>query len=388
MKVRRLLVAFVLLFGTLGMSAAERRVSLIRTPGEGIQPQAAMDDHGVLHLIYFRGDAAGGDVFYVRRNPGQTTFSQPVFSQPMQVNSQAGSVIATGTVRGAHLAVGKNGRVHVAWMGSNRARPRGPGDATPMLYARMNGAGTAFEPQRNVMQFAEGLDGGGSVAADEAGNVFVAWHGRGSIPGEENRRVWMAVSRDEGQTFLREGEASPEPAGACGCCGMRAFADHRGGLYMLYRAATQRVDRDMCLLVSKDGGKSFRQERIHKWKIEACPMSTASIVRDQHGVLVSWETQGQVYYANATEDSGVSQAVAAPGESGSRKHPVVASNSRGETILVWTEGTKWNQGGSLAWQVFDAAGRPLGEKGQVPGIPAWSLAAVYPRADGGFEIIY
>ena len=37
--------------------------------------------------------------------------------------------------------------------------------------------GSAFEPQRNVMQFAEGLDGGGSVAADVQGNVYVAWHG-------------------------------------------------------------------------------------------------------------------------------------------------------------------------------------------------------------------
>src|SRR5947209_16049514 len=32
------------------------------------------------------------------------------FSTPLQVNSRAGSAIAVGNIRGAHLALGKNGR--------------------------------------------------------------------------------------------------------------------------------------------------------------------------------------------------------------------------------------------------------------------------------------
>ena len=39
----------------------------------------------------------------------------------------------------------------------------------------------------------------------------------------------------------------------------------------------------------------------------------------------------------------------APGQSGNRKHPVITSNTKGEMILVWTEGTGWKRGGSLAW---------------------------------------
>jgi hypothetical protein len=52
-----------------------------------------------------------------------------------------------------------------------------------MLYARLNDGRTAFEAQRNVMQFAAGLDGGGTVAADSQGRVFVAWHGQWLIRG-------------------------------------------------------------------------------------------------------------------------------------------------------------------------------------------------------------
>src|SRR5207244_1701344 len=104
-------------------------------------------------------------------------------------------------------SVGKGGRVHVSWNGSKSAEPRGPDKGAPMLYARLNDDRTAFEPQRNVMQFSGGLDGGGSVAADQKGNVYVAWHGKGSTEGEAHRRVWMARSTDEGKSFAREAAA-------------------------------------------------------------------------------------------------------------------------------------------------------------------------------------
>ena len=36
---------------------------MIRTPDGGIQPQAVMDEQGVIHLVYFKGDPARGDLF-------------------------------------------------------------------------------------------------------------------------------------------------------------------------------------------------------------------------------------------------------------------------------------------------------------------------------------
>ena len=83
-------------------------VTLMRTPDGGIQPQVAVDAKGVLHLIYFKGSPEAGDIFYVRRDPGATSFSRP-----LRVNTVPGSAVAIGSVRGAQLAVGKGGRVHV-----------------------------------------------------------------------------------------------------------------------------------------------------------------------------------------------------------------------------------------------------------------------------------
>jgi hypothetical protein len=186
----------------------------------------------------------------------------------MRVNSQPGSAIAAGTIRGAQIALGKAGRVHVAWNGSGRAIPKGPGGGAPMLYARLNDAGTAFEPQRNLMRLTRDLDGGGSIAADGAGNVYVAWHAHERAgQNEQGRRLWVARSRDEGKSFAREAPAFAQRTGACACCGTRAFADSGGALYVLYRSASTNVDRDMYLLVSRDRGDTFSGERIDPWKV-------------------------------------------------------------------------------------------------------------------------
>ncbi|HXG08707.1 MAG TPA: sialidase family protein [Gemmataceae bacterium] len=378
-------LAILLLFGAAAEAGESGKVTLLRVPDNGIQPQVAGDDKGTIHLVYFRGEARNGDLFYVRSSDGGSTFSRP-----LRVNSQPGSAIAVGNIRGAHLAVGKNGRVHVAWMGSSLAEPRGPDGSAPMLYTRLNDDGTAFEPQRNMIQFAAGLDGGGSVAADEVGNVYVTWHApEPGTKGEGNRRVWVARSTDEGRTFAREKPASAEATGVCGCCGMKALSTRNGVVYLLYRSAAEEVNRDTYLLTSRDRGGSFRSDRLHPWQVATCPMSSFALTEGSAGILAAWETAGQVYFARIDPSTGRrSEPAAVPGTGKSRKHPVLAGNDRGETILVWTEGMGWNRGGAVAWQVFDKDGRPTAERGRAAGVPTWSLVAVFARPDGGFTVVY
>ncbi len=368
-----------------GSPESATRVSVRRVPHRGIQPQVVVDDKGVVHLIYYRGDPAAGDLFYVRSTDGGTTFSSPI-----RVNRQPGSAIAIGNIRGAHLALGRNGRVHVAWNGSAKARPRGPRQATPMLYTRLTDDGTAFEPERNVIQSAFGLDGGGSVAADQAGNVYVTWHAPvPGMTGEENRRVWVAHSADDGKTFAAEKLASPDAIGVCGCCGMRAFADHRGDVYLFYRSVTVGIHRDMYLLRSTPKGTDFQQDKVQEWTTGTCPMSSEAFCESAGKVLAAWETEGQVFFARIDPATGKrSPPIAAPGSTRGRKHPVVAANARGATLLAWTEGMGWNQGGSLAWQVYDRDGTPTEVKGRAEGVPTWSLIAAFARADGSFVILY
>jgi hypothetical protein len=173
-------------------------------------------------------------------------------------------------------------------------------------------------------------------------------------------------------------------------CGLRAFADSKGRVYALYRGATDVTQRDMYSLVSTDKGESFQSADIDPWPINTCPMSSEVFAEGPHGRVVgAWDTKGQVYFADIDPKTGKrSTPVAAPGSAHARKHPAVAVNGKGETILVWTDGMGWNRGGSLAWQVYDKAGKPTDMRGHAPGVPVWSLVAVFVRPDGRFAIVY
>ncbi|MGE4181609.1 MAG: hypothetical protein AB7J34_17440 [Limisphaerales bacterium] len=353
-------------------------------PDGGIQPQLASDDKGTLHLLYFKGDAAGGDLFYARKSPGEAGFGRS-----MRVNGRPGSAMAMGTIRGGQLAVGENGRVHVAW---NGPPPKG-GDhmLAPMLYTRLKDDGSAFEPERDVITKARGLDGGGSVAADGLGNVFVTWHAPkpGNTQGEPGRAVFVVHSQDSGRSFAPERLAIEQATGACGCCGMKTFADDRGNLFISYRGALETGYRDQLLLVAREGGLDFQVALTHPWKVAACPMSSTSFTKTVDSVLAAWETAGQVYWSRFSPGAQQPTSPASPPTVGRNpKHPVAVGNSRGEVLLVWTEGTGWARGGDVAWQRFDTAGKPVRGKDHVSGLPTWSMATAVTTRDDQFVVVY
>jgi len=367
-------------------------ITVHRVPRGGIQPELATGRDGAIHLVYFTGTPSGGDLFYLSSADGGATFSSPV-----RVNSQPGSAVASGTIRGAQIAVGSDGRLHVAWNGSDGALPRGlPNPKTgkagsPMLYTRSNAQRTGFEPQRNLMTHTYNLDGGGSLAADDDGAVYVTWHGNDvkGADGEPARRVWLARSSDGGVSFAPESPAWTEPTGACGCCGMRLFAAGQGRLHLLYRSATAQINRDIFALLSTDHGRTFRGARVHEWDINACPMTSMSLAASGKRVLGAWETDGQVFFKDLEGPPGAApQSPAGGGPESRRKHPRLAFAKDGTMLLAWTEGTAFNKGGSLAWQLYDAAGVPSGARGARPDVPASSVGAVARRAAGGFAVFY
>lgn len=365
-------------------SSAPGQVRIERLPEGTLQPQVRATADGTLHMIYFRGEAGAGDIFYARQAANETEFSQAV-----RVNSQAGSAVAVGTVRGPRMALGRDGRVHVAWVGSSAAAPKAPDDAVPVLYSRINDDGTAFEPQRNIIRHAVGVDGGAAVAADARGRVYVVWHAQGEQPGEANRRVYVAVSGDDGQSFTDEVPASADDMGACACCGIEAHVDAGGNLHILYRAAADGTHRGTWLLSSDDGAGSFTAKELAPWRINGCPMSTGAFSGTHDRFAFAWETRQRISFA--TIESGRPQQggpYRATGLQADQKHPALAVSPRGFTLLVWAEGTAWASGGTVAWQVYDPDGQPADERGSADGLPAWSRPAAWVQPDGSFVICY
>ena len=153
-----LLLSLFLVHPALGTEGVRAKVEILRTANGGIQPQAAIDADGTLHLIYFKGAAKGGNVFYIKRDADLSTWSDPI-----RVNSEKGSARRNGAISHAQLALGKDDRIHVTWF--NMRPPK-------YFYSASRDDGQGFEPQRNlVTEHAEGVEAGASIAADGRGNV-------------------------------------------------------------------------------------------------------------------------------------------------------------------------------------------------------------------------
>lgn len=355
-------------------------VELLALPDGGIQPQAIVDANDVLHVLFFSGTAAAGDLFYVKKPPGATGFSAPT-----RVNSEAGSAIATGSVRGGQIALGRNGWVHVVWNASHPIDRDGE-KVTPMWYAQLSPTKNAFDPQRPIGTHTRHLDGGGSVAADGTGRVYVSWHAAGPVDGETRRSVYVATSRDDGAKFEAE-RAIVEAGGVCGCCGLRSLVDARGRLQILYRAAGDGIHRD-ATWVTVDGSEPIKPTTLHPWELTACPMTTFAMTNDGDRIAAAWETDKQIFSSTLDPARMQFTAVIAMAGNGSRRHPSLAVNAAGYRLITWTEGTAWARGGTFAWALQDRGGTTRTSEANAGPVPVWGLVAAVARRDGSFVVVH
>jgi hypothetical protein len=371
------LSAGALSFRAAGTSAP--RVGLMRLPQGGIQPQAVMDERQVLHVLYFKGAPSGGDLYYIRRPPDAGGFSTPV-----RVNSVPASALATGSVRGGQLSVGANGRPHVAWYGAQEIDVAGS-KRRPVWYTRLASDSLMFEPQVNLAAASQGIDGA-TVAAGGEGNVYVAWHGQGPQEGDAHRTVYVARSVDQGAHFATEAPVAQASTGACACCGLRASVDATGTANILFRSATGGVSRDAAWLTLS--GAAAKPVVLQTWTLNACPMSTFALTPDGQSLAAAWETEQQIYFSRLNPGTRTFSAPVAMDGPPGRKHPSVATNAAGVTLVSWTEGTGWARGGTVAWEAIDPGGRRLIARSNAAPVPVWGLVSVVAQPDGSFLILH
>ena len=143
---------------------------------------------------------------------------------------------------------------------------------------------------------------------------------------------------------------------------------------------------DSSSLISRDKGATFDVAYSHHWNMGTCPMSSASLAETKNGILAAAETHGRVFLVQIDPKTGnVSPPVSPETQA---KYPVAIGNDHGEVLLAWAEGTGWNKGGAVAWQVYDKDNNPTAEKGRAEGLKVWSLPTAFVEPDGDFAIVY
>ena len=246
-----LVLTLIALSGLTGDARAD--VKTVRVPHGGEVPEVVLDARGVLHLTYGLGKPGNG--YYVRSDDGGQTFSKPV-----QLNRRADTV-TVGMERGPKLALGKDGSIHVVWLGYYK---KGGG----VWYTRSTNGGKTFEAERNLVEPKYGTDNA-TVAADAEGNVIALW--TGGFPGVTEdpdspvaSPIIFVRSTDNGATFSKnELLRSDHPASgrACGCCRLEAQVGADGYLYVAFRGGYKNL-RDPYLLRGRKTENDFRCVRV------------------------------------------------------------------------------------------------------------------------------
>ena len=334
------------------------RVSTVRIPGtmKVIKAQSGAD--GVIHVV---GDSDSGPQYLISRDGG-VTMSAPL----AMVDSAARKPGLNFTVW--DLAVGKDGRVHVA-LGTNAWQLKLPKDEWGFYYANLASGAKAFTPVRNINHKpSEGF----SIAAGAGETVTASF-----LSG----KIYAMTSRDGGATFSApfEQDASWNP---CKCCTTSTVFGSDGRLALLYREETGN-ERDMWLALWDPvrGGKPIRT-RISStpWKIAACPMTYFTVVPNGRGYIAAWPTKGRIYFARLNKDGDVLPPgeIQTPGTNGMRTGVLALSAADGATLIAWKNND------ALGWQQYDANGRPQGSPGSVPSAGSGAAGVVLP--DGKFVL--
>jgi hypothetical protein len=336
-------------------SDAAIRVKAVRMPGDAKVVKAKLAADGTIHVLL---NAEDGPRYEKSTDTGVT------FSAPMTIVEAA--LQKPGLkYQGEDLAVGKDGRVHVA-MSNNAWKLKLPEEEWGFYYASLAPGAKTFTPTRNINRKpSEGF----SLAADERGNVSACF-----LSG----KLYSMASRDNGKTFDRYAEPN-STWNPCDCCTTAAAYGPDGKLALLYREETDN-ERDMFVVLSDQGsGKMPLRTRVSgtPWKLNGCPMTYFTIARAGEGYVAAWPTKGQVYFARLDKNGAVLPPgeTKTPGTSGMRNGLVALSAHDGTTLIAWKNKDV------LGWQLYDSKNQPEGEPGSTSSLGGGAAGVVLPNGN-------
>ncbi|HED67137.1 MAG TPA: exo-alpha-sialidase [Planctomycetes bacterium] len=384
------LLAFATAFGPLSAAQdlPEGAVVGMRCPGGGVQPKIAQSKEGDVYLIYFKGEAAAGDLFFVHsEDEGKT------FSEPLRVNSEPGTVDGGAMgLRGGDIRITKNGTVHVAWIGSARTVEGDDPKARPLLYARLLAGADAFEPARVLSGKFVGLDVAPTIAIGRS-RLLIFWHApvlgatekRG---GQLPRRIYAVASEDRGATFSEPKAVNDEKLGVSAGCGMHAEVAKKGRISVMYREQNP-PNRDFRILTTEDDGETYDTFLGDQQRIRKSPRTDIGGTLSVRGPLFAWGNFDSVWWTRLNKDNGkIVPPLGARKKEAWRGHPDIISNERA-VIMAWCEGDERGKTTRIGWQGYDLRNRfPIG-LGIIPDVPANTTPALFlRRSSRGFTIVY
>lgn len=190
------------------------------------------------------------------------------WTDPLRISKFAGDCLdGDNTVEGAVPAVGENGEIFVTWTG-----PKG------LVMQRSTDGGLTWMPQEQFLHVHEGgwnIDIPGLQRANglpilvsdlsngpNRGNLYLNWCDQRR--GEGNTDSWLSTSTDGGVSWSEPIRVNQDETNRDQFFTWMAIDQSNGNLYFVYYDRRNYSDKqtDVYLSTSRDGGKTFQDDRI------------------------------------------------------------------------------------------------------------------------------
>ncbi|WP_018621396.1 sialidase family protein [Spirosoma luteum] len=257
-------------------------LSLIHSPAEegkpigaGIHPAVTTDPAGVVHVVYGR----GGLIFYATSHDGET------YSEPVLVDSVPG--LHLGASRGPQIAATATSVVITA---IDKA-----GNVWAYSQSRTTGK---WLPRVRVTDLPDVAKEGFVTLTAGPGNTYnAAWL---DLRDTKRNKIVGAHSTDGGRTWSANRIVYNSPDGTvCECCQLSEVSQGEHVAVMFRNSLNG--SRDMYLIESMDGGKTFGKARKlgdGTWKLKACPMDGGGLFMTPNGsVSTVWRRADTLFTA-------------------------------------------------------------------------------------------
>jgi hypothetical protein len=213
---------------------------------------------------------------------------------------------------------------------------------------------TAEAPRASNFYFTSSKDGGKTWAEpkaihqDETAGKGHSFGDVTALPDGEIGFVWLDETYIKGagrsvkyRQTLPNGTLSNEiiiDSSACQCCRTNLFVDTDKNYHIIYRDLLLDGSRDISHVVSKDGGKTFKDFKVvfdDKWKVNACPHTGPGVTQVGKDVYTAW-------FTGKENEAGVRLSKIGSGklmdkiETNRAKHPQVGTLNN-QLVMTWDQ---------------------------------------------------
>lgn len=174
------------------------------------------------------------------------------------------------------------------------------------------------------------------VARLADGEIGIGWLGTSPDPDATGRAVYFARTSG-GEKF---GEPVLVDPSACECCRVAVSASEDGKVMVAYRDLLPGSVRDISLVISDDGGKSFSDPipfTGDDWEVEGCPHNGPSLAAAGDRIRAAWFTNGSEPGAYLAEIDASGQVIRRQQLSSSAQFVQATVSPSGAVIAVYNE---------------------------------------------------